>query len=137
VQTCALPISSRESGVADAISAATRLRHETASQLATLFVCAGDDWLRPALPAALARVLCLAAADAGLRPDQFDFGTPIPSTFTLPVTAIARLLALDDLIRHFPPLKRRRAAVQSAREYNDNEIHSLLADDPVDEQWEN
>ena len=77
--------SSREIAVADAISEATRLRHETASQLATLFVCAGDAWLRSALPAALARVLCLAAADAGLRPDQFDFGTAIPPTFTLPV----------------------------------------------------
>jgi hypothetical protein len=83
----------------DAIAQATRLRHETANQLATLFVCAGDDWLRAALPAALARVICLAASDAGLRPDQFDFSAIIPSTFSLPVTAVARLLALDDLIR--------------------------------------
>src|SRR4029453_8626133 len=83
-------------GFADAHASATRLRHETASQLATLFVCAGDDWLRPALPAALARVLCLAAADAGLRPDQFDFGTAIPSTFTLPVTPTPPLSALAD-----------------------------------------
>ena len=126
----------RESATGDAISEATRVRHETASQLATLFVCAGDEWLRAALPAALARVLCLAAADAGLRPDQFDFGTAIPATFTLPVTSIARLLALDDLIRHFPALKGRRTAVQAAREYSDSEVHALLADDPVDEHWE-
>jgi GT2 family glycosyltransferase len=120
----------------DAIARATRLRHETANQLATLFVCAGDEWLRAALPAALARVICLAASEAGLRPDQFDFSAVIPSTFPLPVTSVARLLAIDDLIRHFPALKDRRAAVQSERDYSDDEVRTLLADDPVDRPWE-
>jgi GT2 family glycosyltransferase len=120
----------------DAIAQATRLRHETANQLATLFVCAGDDWRRAALPAALARIVCLAAADAGLRPDQFDFSTAIPSTFSLPVTSIARLLALDDLVRHFPALQARRATVQSERKHSDEELQALLANDPVDRQWE-
>lgn len=120
----------------DAIAHATRLRHETANQLATLFVCAGDDWLRVALPAAVARVMCLAASHAGLRPDQFDFGTVIPPTFALPVMSVAHLLALDDLIRHFPALKKRRAAVQSQRTRTDDELRALFDDDPIDPSWE-
>jgi GT2 family glycosyltransferase len=121
---------------ADARMAATRLRHETANQLATLVMCAGDDWLRAALPASLARVICLAAADAGLRPGQFDFTSSIPATFSLPVIAVARLLALDDLIRHFPMLRTRREQVQSAREYTDDELRGLFINGPVDPQWE-
>src|SRR5262249_10014203 len=111
------------------------LRHETANQLATLFVCAGEDWLRKALPAALARVLCIAAADAGLMPNQFDFGTTIPPSFALPVSSVARLLALDDLIRHFATLKKRRQAIQTERRCGDSEVQALLAADPVDEEW--
>jgi GT2 family glycosyltransferase len=115
---------------------ATRLRHETANQLATLFVCAGDAWLRAALPAALARIIALAAADARLRPEQFDFTASIPDTFSLPVGSIARLLALDDLVRHFHLLHARRTAVQSEREYTDEELRILLAEDSVDPAWE-
>src|SRR5262249_25640198 len=85
--------------------------------------------------AALARVLCVAAADAGLTPNQFDFGTIISPSFALPVSSVARLLALDDLIRHFGTLKKRRHAVQAARLCDDSEVQALLAVDPVDEQW--
>jgi GT2 family glycosyltransferase len=120
----------------DAVAQAIRLRHETANQLSTLFVCAGDDWLRAALPAAVARVMCLAATDAGLRPEQFDFGTVIPSTFSLPLTSVARLLALDDLVRHLPALKKRRSSVQSKRKHADDELRALFADDPIDPWWE-
>jgi len=98
-------------------------------------VCAGDDWLRKALPAALARVLCIAASDAGLRANQFDFGTTIPPSFALPVSSVARLLALDDLIRHFGTLTKQRQAVQAARLRGDSEVYALFAADPVDEEW--
>ena len=130
------PVPSRAAESVDPLTAATRLRHETANQLATLVTCAGDDWLRSALPAALARVICLAAADAGLQPDQFDFTRPIAPTFPLPVNAIARLLALDDLVRHFQMLYTRREQVQSHREYSDDEVRGLFATDPVDASWE-
>jgi GT2 family glycosyltransferase len=118
------------------LAEAKRLRYQTSNQLATLFVCAGDEWLRNALPAAIARVICLAAADAGLRPDQFDFSASIPDSFSLPLTSVARLLALDDLVRHFPDLKSRRAAVQAERRRADEELCPLLSRDPVDSQWE-
>ena len=114
---------------------ATRLRHQTANGLATLFVCAGDDWLHSALPAALAREMCLAAVDAGLAPGQFDFGRHIPAKLPLPIESVARLLAIDDLIRHFPALRQRRAREQAARKRSDEEIRALFAGDPVDEAW--
>jgi len=128
------PLQAAES--VDRLTAATRLRHETANQLATLVTCAGDDWLRAALPAALARVISLAAADAGLQPDQFDFTQSIAPTFALPVNAVARLLALDDLVRHFQLLYTRREQVQSHREYSDDEVRRLFAADPVDASFE-
>ena len=121
---------------ADCIEAVRRLRHETTNQLVTLFLCAGDEWLRACLPAALARVLCLAAHDAGLRPDQFDFGARVPPTLPLPVETMARLLAIDDLVRHIPHLRKRRAELQAARRVDDDRIRPLLAGDPVDRAWE-
>lgn len=114
---------------------ATRLRHEVANELATLAVCAGDDWLRAALPCAVARHIGIAAADAGLLPEQFDFGQPIPDTLPLPVESLARLLAIDDLIRHLPALRRRRAREQAARVRSDEEVRRLFAVDPVDDAW--
>lgn len=121
--------------VGDRMLAATHLRHVTANQLATLFVCAGDAWLRTALPCALARIIGLAAADAGLQPSQFDFGRPLADRLSLPVESIARLLALDDLVRHFPALRQRRAREQAARIASDATLIATLFDDALDSAW--
>lgn len=129
------PTAIRAGSSPDRVGLATRLRHQTANEIATLYVCAGTEWLRAALPCALARLICLAAADAGLAPEQFDFGRHIPDTLPLPVETLARLLAVEDLIRHLPALHRQRALEQGARTRPDEDIRGVFAADPVDAQW--
>ena len=129
------PISAADAPPRNRITEARLLRHRTANQLATLVVCASDEWLRSALPCAIARTIGLAASDTGVSPDQFDFGRRIPEEFSLPVESIARLLALDDLIRHLPALRERHRHEQRARSRSDAALQPLFSSDPIDDAW--
>ena len=117
------------------LDTARRLRHRTANELATLFVCAGEEWLRQALPAALARLISVACDRAGLDPRAFDFDGSLPASLSLPVESVAVLLAIEDFARRLPDLRERRYRVQSARVRPDAEIEPLLAPDAVDQEW--
>jgi GT2 family glycosyltransferase len=114
---------------------ASLLRHRTANELATLIVCASDEWLHSALPCAIARTIGLAAVDSGVSADQFDFSRSLADGLSLPVESLARLLALDDLIRRLPALRERRRREQKARTRSDESLQALFCSNPVDEGW--
>jgi len=81
--------------------------------------------------------MCLAATDAGLAPEQFDFGRDIPATLPLPIESLARLLANrrpDQTLPH-PAGSAPRAGEQAARTRSDEDIRPLFAGDAVDAAW--
>jgi GT2 family glycosyltransferase len=117
------------------IEQARLIRQATLNQLRVLFTCAGEAWLGAALPAALARLLVLAAARARLDPRAFDFGAPAAPASVLPVASVAMLLAIEDFARDLPMLQLRRRYVQRTRTCEDRAIQPLFENVVVDEEW--
>ena len=120
---------------ASRIDHARRLRRDTGHQLRALFTCAGDEWLRWALPAALARIIALAGAHSGLDPRAFDFGAQPLGHVELPVETVALLSAVEDFARALPALRIRRDKLQRTRTQRDDEIQALFDGEIVDADW--
>ncbi|MGH3495390.1 MAG: glycosyltransferase family 2 protein, partial [Sciscionella sp.] len=97
--------------------------------LAALYKNFSDETLARALPAALALTVRRATARGELDPRQLDI-TPRtgdePATVEMPRTALAGMLAIDQLVDMLPALADSRAQIQSSRTRTDADLRPLM-----------
>jgi GT2 family glycosyltransferase len=98
--------------------------------LASLYKNLSDETLAKVLPAALALAVRRATARGDIDPTQLEItrrtGAPEPTEVSIPRTALAGMLAIDQFVELLPQLATSRAVEQAARIRTDADLVSLM-----------
>lgn len=94
--------------------------------LAALYKNLSDETLAKALPAALALAVRRATARGDIDPTQLEIGGDRPVQTSIPVTALAGVLAVDQFVELLPSLTASRDEVQRTRVRSDADLVPLM-----------
>ncbi len=115
-------------GTAGRTALAPRLRLYERNALYTIIKCYEEATLFRILPVAVALTLARGLKYSNLDPNRFAFGASPPKDVAVAPHTIATLLALEDVTRHLPRLREKRAQIQSRRRRSDAALFPLFVD---------